>query len=293
MILLSTTLNFDLWADAPQFNPGTEEPYIATLPTMAATAWYHNQIAGGRPAELAPFLREVEQFAVTDYAAALLAGSELDPARRRQVAERFAHYTGLPVDYVLKADLRVNVGEFQRTLKDAQGLSIGRLDSRFEGPQLDPMSKEADYDPQSAAISSAYVAAFNDYARGTLKFGGERAFRPSFDVDKDWSYLHQPPGSGQPVPAIANVMPDLAIAMKLNPRLRVLVTGGRYDLATPYFEGLYEMRHLQIPANLRSNIDYRYYPSGHMVYANEASLKALHDDVADFIRRNASAQAGQ
>jgi hypothetical protein len=63
------------------------------------------------------------------------------------VAERLAHYTGLPVDYVLKADLRVNVGEFQRTLKDAQGLSIGRLDSRFEGPQLDPMSKEADYDP--------------------------------------------------------------------------------------------------------------------------------------------------
>jgi carboxypeptidase C (cathepsin A) len=83
VILLSTTLNFDLWADAPQFNPGTEEPYIATLPTMAATAWYHNKIAGGRPAELAPFLREVEQFAVTDYAAALLAGSELDPARRR------------------------------------------------------------------------------------------------------------------------------------------------------------------------------------------------------------------
>lgn len=285
VILLSATLNFDLWADAPQYNPGTEEPYIVTLPTMAATAWYHNRIDGGRPAELEPFLHEVEQFALTDYAAALHAGSELDPARRQEIARRLAHYMGLPVDYVLKADLRVNVGQFQRTLKDSQGLAVGRLDTRFEGPQLDPLSKEADYDPQSAAIASAYVSAFNDYARRTLKFGGERAFRPSFNVDKDWNYNHQPPGAPEPIPAIANVMPDLATAMKLNPRLKVLVTGGRYDLATPYFEGLYEIRHLQIPANLRSNLEFRYYPSGHMVYANEASLKALHDDVAAFIRR--------
>ena len=185
------------------------------------------------------------------------------------------------------------MGEFQRTLDEARGLSVGRLDTRFEGPQLDPLSKEADYDPQSAAIGSAYVTAFNDYARRTLKFGGERAFRPSFDVDSDWAYSHRPPGSGQAIPGIANVMPDLATAMKLNPRLRVLVTGGQFDLATPYFEGLYETRHLAIPADLRGNIEYRYYPSGHMVYANEASLKALHADVADFIQRTAGPAAGK
>lgn len=291
VILLSATLNFDLWADAPQFNPGTEEPYIVTLPSMAATAWYHDRISGGRPAELAPFLREVEQFALTDYAQALLAGSDLAPARRKAVAERLAHYTGLPVDYIEKADLRVNVGEFQRTLDEARGLSVGRLDTRFEGPQLDPLSKEADYDPQSAAIGSAYVTAFNDYARRTLKFGGERAFRPSFDVESDWAYSHRPPGAGQALPGMANVMPDLATAMKLNPRLRVLVTGGQFDLATPYFEGIYETRHLAIPADLRGNIEYRYYPSGHMVYANEASLKALHADVADFMQRTAGPAA--
>jgi len=79
--------------------------------------------------------------------------------------------------------------------------------------------------------------------------------------------------------------------MKLNPRLRVLVTGGQFDLATPYFEGVYETRHLAIPADLRGNIEYRYYPSGHMVYANEASLKALHADVADFIQRTAGPAA--
>jgi carboxypeptidase C (cathepsin A) len=80
-------------------------------------------------------------------------------------------------------------------------------------------------------------------------------------------------------------MPDLASALKYNPDLKIMVNGGYYDLATPYFEGWYEMHHLQVPQNLQANIEYHYFPSGHMVYAHEASLKALHDQVADFIRR--------
>jgi carboxypeptidase C (cathepsin A) len=81
------------------------------------------------------------------------------------------------------------------------------------------------------------------------------------------------------------VIPDLSTAMKYNPRLRIMLAGGYFDLATPYYEGVYEMRHLQIPHMLQRNIEYYYYPSGHMVYANEESLKALHDNAADFIRR--------
>lgn len=87
-----------------------------------------------------------------------------------------------------------------------------------------------------------------------------------------------------PLPLAANTMPDLAMAMKYNPELRVLLTGGYFDLATPYFEGWYEMQHLQIPARLQQNIEYQYYESGHMIYAHTKSLKALHSDVADFIK---------
>jgi carboxypeptidase C (cathepsin A) len=64
-----------------------------------------------------------------------------------------------------------------------------------------------------------------------------------------------------------------------------MLAGGYFDLATPYYEGVYEMRHLQIPQALQRNIEYHYYQSGHMVYANEGSLKQLHDNAADFIRR--------
>ncbi|HEY5072186.1 MAG TPA: hypothetical protein VII63_09155 [Caulobacteraceae bacterium] len=285
VILLSQILNFNLSADGPAFDPGSDEAYVTALPTYAASAWYHNRLGGQRPTDLEAFLKEVEQFATTDYAVALQAGSELDPARRQAVAARLSAYTGLPLAYVLKADLRINGGEFEKTLQGAEGLTTGRLDTRFSGPDLDPLSKEADYDPQSASISSAYVSAFNDYVRARLGYGQDRAYKPEIDVGKDWNFRHKPPGAGFAFPGATNVMPDLANAMKYNPSLKVMVNGGYFDLATPFYEGWYEMHHLPIPENLQDNIEYRYYQSGHMVYAHEASLKELHDNVADFIRR--------
>jgi len=84
------------------------------------------------------------------------------------------------------------------------------------------------------------------------------------------------------------LMPDLAYALKINPKMRVLVTGGYYDLATPYFEGQYEMHHLPIPKKMQENIEYKYYESGHMVYVNEGVLKMFHDDVANFSPRQPS-----
>ena len=285
VILLSQILNFDLDSDGPDANPGQDQGYIVSLPTMAATAWYHNRLAGQRPADLPGFLRQVEQFALTDYALALNQGSELDPARKQAVAQKMSDYIGLPVDYLLKADLRITGPMFEKKLQEASGLTTGRLDSRFSGPDIDPLSRQADYDPQSASIASAYVSAFNDYVRSGLHFGEDRAFKPEVDVFKDWSFAHTPPGASIAFPGATNVMLDLATAMKFNPNLKVMVNGGYFDLATPYFEGIYEMHHLPIPAKLQSNIEYHYYPSGHMVYANDASAKALHDNVAAFIRK--------
>jgi carboxypeptidase C (cathepsin A) len=282
VILLSQILNFDFSADAPQFNPGVELPYQLALPTYAASAWYHHKLPDA-PTELAPLLAEVERFAMTDYAQALEAGSTLTPEQRHAIAAKLHQYTGLPVEYIEKADLRISAGEFEKTLQDASNLTTGRLDSRFSGPTFDPLSKEAEYDPQSAAISSAYVSVFNDYVRKDLKFGENRVFKPDIEIWRSWNFQHQPPGAPLPMPLATNVMPDLAIAMKYNPDLKVLLNAGYFDLATPFYEGVYEMQHLPIPANLQSNIEFKFYESGHMVYAHQASLKALHDNVAAFI----------
>jgi carboxypeptidase C (cathepsin A) len=77
--------------------------------------------------------------------------------------------------------------------------------------------------------------------------------------------------------------------MKTNPQLRVMMNGGYYDLATPYFSAIYELRHLAVPPSIAANIEIKLYPSGHMVYANEAALAALEANVADFIRRTQAA----
>jgi carboxypeptidase C (cathepsin A) len=220
---------------------------------------------------------------MTEYAQALAEGSALSPDRRHAIIEKLHQYTGLPAEYLEKANLRISGGEFEKTLQDDNGLTTGRLDTRFSGPTFDPLSKEAEYDPQSAAISSAYVSAFNDYVRKELKFGENKAYKPEIEIWKTWNFLHQAPGAPLPLPEATNVMPDLAIAMKYNPDLRVMLNAGYFDLATPFYEGIYEMQHLPIPAKLQKNIEYQFYESGHMVYAHQASLKALHDSVAAFI----------
>jgi carboxypeptidase C (cathepsin A) len=281
IILLSQILNLDDNVDSPQFNPGVDLPYVLALPTYTATAWYHHKLPN-QPAALEPLLREVEKFALDEYAQALAAGSTIKPERKSEIAARLHTYTGLAADYIERADLRVNGGEFEKTLLGSE-VTTGRLDTRFAGPTIDPMSKEADYDPQSAAISSAYVSAFNDYVRTSLKFGDKKTYKPEIDVEKNWDFLHQPPGATTKIPGPTNVMPDLAVAMKQNPNLKVLLNGGYYDLATPYFAAVYELHQLPIQAALQGNIEMHFYTSGHMVYAHEPDLKALHANVAAFI----------
>jgi len=287
VILLSQILNFDLSPDGPTGNPGIDLPYQTVLPTYAATAWYHHKLPGEH-ASLEALLTEVEQFAMGDYARALAAGSELSASDRAAVAEKLHQYTGLPVDYILKADLRIDGGEFRQNLQGDASVTTGRLDTRFSGPDIDPLSQRAEYDPQSTALGSAYVSAFNEYAREQLHYGGDRSFKPSSRTFRTWNFAHALPGQGdQPLSSRqgSNVMPDLANAMKLNPNLKVQLNAGYFDLATPFYQGVYEMHHLPIPQNLQSNIEFRFYESGHMVYAKDASLKQLHDNVADFIRR--------
>ena len=287
IILLSQILSFDNSVDSPEWNPGVEQAYALALPTYAASAFFHHKLAS-QPAALEPFLAEVEKYALGEYMEALLMGSELPEAQKQAVAEKLHGYTGLPVEYLIRANLRVNGGEFSKTLQLNDGTTIGRLDTRFKGPDLDPLSQGADYDPQSASIASAYTTAINDYMRKELKYGENQTYKPGAyeDADFHWDIRHHAPG-GPPASEQeggTNVMPDLADTMKRNPMMKVMLAGGYYDLATPFFEGMYEMHHLQIPQKLQANISYHYYQSGHMVYVNEDVLKQFHADVVAFIR---------
>ena len=283
VILLSQILNFDLSPDGSLGNPGIDMPYQLALPSYAATAWYHHKLPGNPP-DLEALVAQTEQFAMGEYAHALGEGASLGDAERDAVAEKLHQYTGLDTAYIKKANLRIEGGMFEQNLQGATDTATGRLDSRFSGPTMDPLSKEVDYDPQGAAIGSAYVSAFNDYVRKDLDFGKDKQFKPEIELWKNWDNKHTLPGEDQPSETAANVMPDLAAALKYNPDLKVMLNAGYFDLGTPFFEGQYEMHHLDIPLKLQDNIQFRLYKSGHMVYAHQASLRELHDNVAAFIR---------
>ena len=263
---------------------GTDDPYPLFVPSYAATAWYHKAIPNP-PKELEPWLTEVRKFAAGEYAAALFAGDKLPDDQRAAVTKKLSAYTGLSEEYLRLADLRVSEGEYTQELFRQKRITVGRLDSRFVGPTVDPLAKEAEADPQSDAISAAYTAAFLDWYHEGLKFGDGKSYAVSVDAWRTWDFKHKIPGLPFPSPALTNTGVDLARAMAGNPTLRVLVLNGYFDLATPFFASEYMMEHLGLPDALEKNIEMKYYPAGHMMYVNEPSLKAMKADMADFVAR--------
>ena len=277
VILLSSILDFR----TASFNAGNDLPFELFLPSYTAVAWYHHALPNP-PTQLQPFLQQVQQFAMNEYAQALSQGNALSQTEFDTVANKLHEYTGLSTAYIEKANLRVTASEFEHELLNDQDLTTGRLDARFTGPSMDPLGETADYDPQSAAISSAYVSALNDYTRNTLKFETDKPYFP--EKFHKWDWQHKNPTTGQAWPGSLNVAVDLSQAMKYNPDLQVLVNSGYFDLATPYYATVYTMDHLQIPKSLQDHVQMKYYNSGHMVYAHAPSLKELHDNTAKFIK---------
>ncbi|MGH8427489.1 MAG: S10 family peptidase [Gammaproteobacteria bacterium] len=285
VVFLSSVLNWSLGVDFPEANPGVNIGYATGLPSYAATAYYHNKLPQ-KPKDLQAFLTQVEQFAMGSYLQALDAGDLLDAATKEKIAGQMHLYTGLPTAYILKADLRVNGGEFAHELLGDDDMITGRLDSRFSGPTMDPLAQTANYDPLDSAIDAPTVSMFNQYVRDTLDFGTGMTYEPEINVFPMWDFKHQPPGAPFALPFTPNVMPDLAAAMKLNPNMKVMLAGGYFDLGTPFYAAQYEMHQLTIPPSLQKNISYAFFQSGHMVYLNPAAHKALHDAAAKFIESN-------
>jgi carboxypeptidase C (cathepsin A) len=285
IILLSPALNFEVSGGVgalDPFNAGLDLPYELALPSFAAAAWYHHKLPGGRE-PLEPLLEKVERFALADYARALRQGSLLTAGVRASVAEHLHEFTGLPIPYIESANLRIDSGEFEQELLGESGVTVSQLDSRVTGPALDPLSERGGYDSEGAAGGTGYVSAFNHYVRQTLRYGFGMTYEPDISVVDQWNFWHTPPGQSDPVQQWANVMPDLANAMKYAPGLKVMVNGGYFDLATPFMTGSYEMHHLQIPPRLQSNIQYHYYRAGHLARVPAPALESLHDNIAAFI----------
>jgi carboxypeptidase C (cathepsin A) len=264
------------------FYPGTDNAYIYYLPSYAATAWYHKMLKD-RPDDVNAFITEARKFAQGEYSAAMMKGDALSDSDKADIAKKMARFTGLSEDYLVKANLRVNLFQFMKELQRSRGLTTGRLDARFSGPTYDLLGEFAEYDPQETAISGAFVAAFNSYVREDLKFGADKSYHVVADFqDQNWDWKHKG-GDQFGFPGSPNVEGDLVGAMLANPRLKIEVENGIYDLATPFFATEQTMDHLGLAPNLRKNIKLQYYEAGHMMYVHDEDLAKLKANVANFI----------
>ena len=277
VVLLSSILNYG------RRDPGFDQELIDYLPSYAAAAAYHNRLATP-PADLPAFLREVRDFARGPYALALAKGQELDPAERQAVAQKMASYTGLPVDYLLQADLRVTPSRFRKELLRDRRLTLGRYDARFTGHDVDAAGENPEFDPSDAGITGAFVAAFHHYLTTELGYTTDLSYRPTYySAGLQWDFRHRPPGTrGENDSTPADVALDLSAAMRQNPHLLVYSLNGIYDFATPFFGTEYDLGHMQLDPALKGNVRFAYYPSGHMVYLNTEALKSMKADLARF-----------
>jgi len=277
-ILVSSYLNAYDDFNGPPF--AIDLPYELYLPTMAATAWYHKRL-DPMPADLAAWVNEARQFALGDYAHALAQGSHLGPADRDAIVAKLHRFTSMPEAMIRDADLRIAPDRFEKELLRGERRTVGRLDARFTGIDHDAAGESPEFDAADAAVSAAFVAAFNGYVRGDLKFESDDLYKPTNypEVGRNWDDHHRVDGGNWDMPDVAA---DLRAAMSKNPHLKIFSANGYFDFATPFFETEYTLAHMGLEPSLEKNITFGYYQSGHMIYLNGPSRTQLKTDIARF-----------
>jgi carboxypeptidase C (cathepsin A) len=284
VVLISSILNYGVR------DGGYDTIFISNLPSYAAAAWYYNKIPN-KPADLAAWVQQAREFASGPYAQALFAGHNLPAAQLDTVAKEVSRFTGLNVDYVKEANLRISPTRFRKEVLRDDRKTLGRYDMRFEGVDVDAAGEAPSYDASDTGIMGAFVSALHDYLGRELKYESTDAYRPSANSIGEWDWKHRPTsgGPGMGFGGMAQVQPyvaaDLASAMRKNPHLKVFSANGYFDLATPFFATEFDLDHMNLEPALRGNVQFGYYSSGHMIYLNVDALKQLKGDLAAFITK--------
>jgi carboxypeptidase C (cathepsin A) len=248
---------------------GDDRSALASLPTMAATAWVHGKAAGASAEGAADAART---FARDVYLPALYAGEELPAADKAKVAEGLAALTGLPAQTWLDAGLRISLSKFGELLLKDQGLQIGAYDGRYTLPLAASGGDPVADDPAMGQYTPSFVAGLNQYVEQDLRVKAPSTYQSiAFaDVNSRWNW-----GGGP-----RNYAEDLATAMRRNPALGVFVGSGYYDLVTTFGAAETVARHSGLA---RERLTMKVYPSGHMPYLGDDSARLLAADIRAFL----------
>ena len=252
---------------------GPEINFATGIPTKTATAWYHQQLPADLQAKpLREALAESEKFAMNELLVGLGKGDQLTTAERDSLAAKIARYTGLSKQYVLEANLRIDFARHWKELLRDQRYTVGRLDTRYLGVDKDAAGERPEYSPELADWNGPFGAAINKYLRSELKYNPDLQYNI-------WGNVR--PWAQDDTVSVAEM---LRTAMRDNPYLKLMVTGGYYDAACDYFNATYTVQHLQPGGEFKDRYRFAWYESGHMMYLRKPDLKNANDDLRSFIK---------
>ncbi|WBO20763.1 S10 family serine carboxypeptidase-like protein [Sphingomonas abietis] len=250
--------------------PGNVVTYPLALPTLAAIACYQHKRP--QPCDPAGSAREAAAFGPA-YLDALYRGRALDPAERDRIATRLSELTGIAKGYYLAHDLRISKERFRVELLRGEGRVLGRYDARYTAPRPANAGEVVGGDPFSAVSDLYGKAVFGQLKQ--LGVADPSHYKVIVPVDGAWTY-----GEGDSPFNDWPFMAQLEKVMTAEPRLRLFVGSGLYDLTTTVGATDYLFAQSSLPPDrFRSE----HYPAGHVAYSDDASWHKLMADLRGFI----------
>lgn len=242
------------------------------LPYFAATAWYHNMLPPALQAkDLEELLPEVEAYTVNELLPAIAKSGYLDPAKKTEVIKKMAYYSGLSETTIAQFNLAVPFNYFWKDLlREKEGLTVGRLDSRYKGMDITEGGERSDYNSELTSWLHSFTPAINYYVSQELNFKTDLAYN-MFGPVHPWDRSNDKTGE------------NLRSAMGMNPNLHVMIQSGYFDGACTYFNAKYVMGQLNANGKLADRLSWKGYRSGHMMYLRAEDLKTANDDIRAFI----------
>ena len=262
-------------ADYKVLRTGSALSSSLNLPYFTAAAWYHKMLPEElQNKDLLEILPLSEEYAINTLIPAMAKGGFISENERNTVAERMAYFTGIKKKVILQHNLDIPKNYFwKELLRDENGYTVGRLDSRYRGLDKREAGESPDYNSEITSWLHSFTPAINYYIREHLKFKTDVTYNV-FGPVSPWDNRND------------NVREELRQAMAQNPYLKVLVQSGYYDGATTYFNAKYTMWQTDPSGKMKDRFFFKGYRSGHMMYLRSEDLKKSNDDLRDFIKKS-------
>jgi len=249
------------------------------IPYFAATAWYHKALTPDlQSKDLTAMLPEVEEFTLQELLPALAYGGALVDSKKKELATKISHYSGLSEKVILQHNLMVPASFFwKELLRDREGLTVGRLDSRYKGLDRQDAGDSPDSNAELDSWLHAFTPAINYYKREVLNYKTDLEYY-MFGPVHPWN--NEKDNTGE----------DLRQAMAINPYMNVMIQSGYYDGATQYFNAKYTLWHIDPSGKMRDRLSIKFYRSGHMMYLRSEDSVTSCNDIRDFIAKTTPAK---